>query len=413
MKFGGGVLRDTTALQNFAEIVRGLEKPLVLVVSAFNNVTNELEQILKSYVSNNYDEVSEKIRLLAQKHYSIAGTSDFPDFNTYIDEIQRIINIPYHGDFDAVYDDIVSKGELMSAVVVNHFFKTQAIDNELIDIRDVIVTDSIFREANINWDETEQRTKQVFSEPKLYLTQGFIGRDSQGNSTTLGREGSDFTAAILAFCLNAASVHFWKEVRGIYNADPTKRNDFVLLPELSYREAVEQVYYGAKILHPKTIKPLQNKQIPIYVRPFGEPDFEGTRISEFPAGNQAHEPEVPVFIVKENQILISVSPKDFSFIAEKNLEKIFALLADFRVKVNLMENTAISFSVCVDNNKHKILPLTEALNSDFNVLHNSDLELVTIRHYTDSAIQSALSGKKILLRQTGRKTIRFVLAATD
>ncbi len=410
MKFGGGVLKTADAVRHFAQIVRTLETPVVIVISAFNSITNRLEEVVKDYVSQNADAAAQKLIALAEHHRTIASELDGNNaFQTYIEEAFRVLQTPYNGDFDRVYDAVVSAGELMSAAIVSSFLNSAGVLNEFVDIRNCIRTDSVFREANILWNDTQASVKKLFSQTKIYITQGFIGRDAAGNTTTLGREGSDFTASVLAYCLAAESVHFWKEVRGIYSADPTKMSDFEFLPILSYREAVEQVYYGAKILHPKTIKPLQNKHIPVHVRPFGEPDFTGTLITELPADSPDHYPNTPIYIVKENQILISVSPKDFSFIAEDNLGRIFSLLAQYRIKVNLMENSAISFSVCVDNNKHKVQPFVEYLKRDFDVLHNSDLELVTIRHYDDAAIARMTARKQILLRQTSRKTIRFVL----
>ena len=273
----------------------------------------------------------------------------------------------------------------------------------------MIKTDKIYREASVNWEKTEELVKKTFSENKIYVTQGFIGSDDAGKTTTLGREGSDFSAAVLAYILDAEKIEFWKEVRGIYNADPTKTDDFVLLPRLSYREAVEQVYFGAKILHPKTIKPLQNKKIQVKVRPFYEPEFEGTSILDISKFSKDYYPDTPIYIIKENQILISVSPLDFSFIAEKNLGRIFVLLAKYRIKVNLMENSAISFSVCVDNNEHKVKPFIERIKRDFKVLYNDNLRLITIRHYTNDAIDKMINGTEIFAQQKSRHTIRYVL----
>ncbi len=410
MKFGGGVLNSADSVKHFANIIRSIPQPLVIVVSAFNKITTKLENLLKAYAGNDNLAVEENLNSVLKFHRDLIESLGIEsDYEQYINKIRDYVKMPYGGDFDFEYDKIVSAGELMSSRIVCDFLNASGIDTTYVDIRNCIKTNSVYREASVNWDESSKRIQERFSEHKIYLTQGFIGQDDKGNTTTLGREGSDFTASVLAYCLDAESVHFWKEVRGIYNADPAEFCSFSLLPKLSYREAVEQVYYGAKILHPKTIKPLQNKKIPILVRPFYEPRFIGTLITDIAPESPERYPKEPVYIIKKKQILISLSPKDFSFIAEDNLGTIFAALAKYRIKVNLMENSAISFSVCVDNNKHKVVPFTEALKSDFNIKHNSDLELITIRHYSDASIEQMTENKKILVRQTSRNTVRFVM----
>lgn len=410
MKFGGGVLRNAEAVKHFGGIVNQLTEATVIIVSAFNKVTAALEEVLNFYVKEDINKAKTKLSEIVRFHSELCRELGC-DFSAekHFRDIETIFQEEYSGKYDYYYDRLVSAGETAAWETLASYLSRKGDRVQARDIREIILTDSVFREASVNWEKSKKNIRAAFAENKVYITQGFIASDAKGNTTTLGREGSDFTASVIAYCLDAERVHFWKEVRGIYNADPQKMRDFVLLPKLSYRESVEQVYYGAKILHPKTIKPLQNKMIPIQVRPFYESGFPGTLITDIPTDSPERYPDVPVYIFKEEQILISLSPKDFSFIAEKNLGYIFALLAKFRIKVNLMENSAISFSVCVDNNKHKIRPFLKQLSKRYNVLHNVGLELVTVRHYRDADIERLISDKQVLLRQFGRRTVRFVI----
>ncbi len=411
LKFGGGILKTANALRRLVKIVSQTEKPSVIVVSAFDKTTNNLEDILKEYVKNNSEKSLKLLQELIDFHQKIEIDLGIDaDLMPVFDEIRTIIsNETFSGNYDFEYDRMVSLGEVLSSKIVTSCINVSGIENQWVDIRKIIITDQIHREANVDWTSTEHLIIEKFNENTRYVTQGFISSSHSGKTTTLGREGSDFTAAILAYCLNATKVEFWKEVRGIYNADPTKMSDFVFLPKLSYHEAVEQVYYGAKILHPKTIKPLQNKKIQVFVRPFFEPEFRGTEIIDISEFSKEYYPDTPIYIFKENQILISFSPRDLSFIAEKNIGKIFVLLAKYRIKANLTENTAISFSICTDDNKHKIEPLIERLQKEFIVRYNRDLTLITVRHYTIAAIERVTADKKIFIEQKSRQTVRFVV----
>jgi aspartate kinase len=411
LKFGGGILKTAQAIEHLTEIVAKAERPSVIVISALDKTTNNLEDILKEFVKNDIAKVEKLLEKVILFHQNIEkGLNIETDNRLIFDEIRNIISTQtYSGDYDYQYDRMVSLGEIMSSKIVSACLSKFNIENQWVDIRQIIITDQIHREANVDWANTEILARKRFTENTIYVTQGFTGSSASGKTTTLGREGSDFTAAILAYTLNARKVEFWKEVRGIYNADPTKMSDFVFLPKLSYHEAVEQVYYGAKILHPKTIKPLQNKKIQVFVRPFYEPDFTGTEIVDISELSKDFYPDTPIYIIKENQILISISPRDLSFIAEKNMGKIFVLLAKYRIKANLMENTAVSFSICTDDNQHKIQLLLERLKNDFIVRYNKDLSLITVRHYTDAAIERVTADKKIYIEQKSRQTVRFVV----
>ncbi|MCP4178151.1 MAG: aspartate kinase [bacterium] len=419
LKFGGGVLKSAEEVEQMADIIKSYDEKIVIVISAFGKMTNAFESLLKTGVNGNSNsDYKLELNKIEEFHRDIVGKLflDEPEFIiSKIDELYSEIDKKFSEglteNYDFEYDQVVPYGELISSVIVSEYFKQEGIENHFFDIREGIKTDSVFREAKINWKDTEELLKNnCFTlNERVCITQGFISSDKEGFTTTLGREGSDFTASVIAYCLNAETVEFWKEVRGIYNADPTKTEDFKLLPRLSYQEAVEQAYYGAKILHQKTIKPLQNKKIPISVRSFHEPNFQGTSIVDISEFSKDFYPEHPIYIVKENQILISISPEDFSFIAEDNLGYIFSQLAKYRIKVNLMQTAAISFSLCVNNNKHKVPGFISELKNEYKVRYNDNLTLITVRHYNDSAINKMISGKNVLLRQKSRHTARFVV----
>jgi len=276
-----------------------------------------------------------------------------------------------------------------------------------IDARKLIITDNNYREANINWEKTEKKIQKTithhFKTNRLIITQGFIGGTLEGISTTLGREGSDFSAAIFAHAMDAESVSIWKDVEGLLNADPKKFSHTVKLDKIPYREAIELAYYGANVIHPKTLKPLQNKKIPLFVKSFMQPEEEGSIIHDF-----KNQKNIPCFIKKTRQILLSISPKDFSFIAEENLSTIFAIFAFFGFKINLMQNSAISFSVCVDY-RNNLAQLIEELQTEFFVKYNENVELLTVRHYTEDSLNGLTDNKKIILEQRNRTTLQVVL----
>ena len=313
--------------------------------------------------------------------------------------------------YDYVYDQIVSVGEIISTKIISAYLNLIGIQNKWVDVRNVIQTDNTHRDAKVDWELTESLAKKEFifnttsSSKSIFVTQGFIGSSSENFTTTLGREGSDFTAGILAYCLNAESVTIWKDVPGMLNADPKRFAETKLLSNISYHEAVELAYYGATVIHPKTIKPLQNKNIPLQVKSFLNPQKERTIINN----ESRSDGIIPSYIFKTNQVLISIESKDYSFIIENNLSQIFGVFSNNGVKINLMQNSAISFSVVVDNDLQKISKLINELSGFYRVLYNENLELITIRHYTHEIINSATLGKEVLLEQKSRKMIRIVV----
>ncbi len=418
-KFGGGVLKSKNEIVKLVDILKKNQNDnIIVVISAFNKISSKFEFLLNSYYGNKAFN-NEKFKEIKNYHINLVvelfeeeeASLINEKINKLFVEIEGIFNIGLSEDYHFEYDRSVSYGELLSSLIIFEFLKSKGVNCKFADSRNLIITDSVYTEAKVDWVQTGKNIKEkcIFEDNSVCITQGFIASDKQGNTTTLGREGSDFTASIFAYILEAEEAVFWKEVDGIYNSDPAISKDFKLLPKLSYREAIEQAYYGAKILHPKTIKPLQNKNIPVTVKSFYKDTEDGTNIIDISELSPNLYPDVPIFIVKENQILISVSTIDFSFISEHNLGEIFSTLSKYRVKVNLMQSSAINFSVCVTNNKHKIPKLIEELKIVYNVLYNDNLSLVTIRHYDDAAIKKMLIKKEVLVEQKSRHTARFVV----
>jgi aspartate kinase len=416
-KFGGASVKDAKAVRNVAGILKGFpEEQLIVVISAMGKTTNALERLTDAYFfkKENPEIILEEIR----KFHSDILTDLFPDKNhpVYTDvhntlvELEWVIEESMTHSYDCTYDQIVSVGEMLSTKILSAYLSSEQLKNKWWDVRDFIKTDNTYREAKVDWELTEQMIREelipVFENKteQVIITQGFIGVTSENFTTTLGREGSDFTAAILAWCTNAESVTIWKDVPGVLNADPKWFDETRLIPQLTYQDAIELTYYGATVIHPKTIKPLQNKKIPLYVRSFVAPEKEGTKIHE----QQVHLP-VPCFIFKVDQVLLSISPKDFSFIVEENLGDIFELFAKHRVKMNVMLNSAISFSVSVDNDHKKLPGLLEQLRENYRVLYNEDVELVTIRYYDQPTIDRVTAGKQIFLEVKSRYTVQVVM----
>ncbi|HTL82592.1 MAG TPA: aspartate kinase [Bacteroidia bacterium] len=415
-KFGGASVKDANAVRNVAEIVKRFPgEDLLVIVSAMGKMTNALERLTDAFYFKKEDagKVLEEIR-----GFHLAILNDlFPSkehpihteiHNTFVELEWAIDDEPTHS-YDCEYDQIVSMGEIISTKIVHAFLKESGVKSEWMDARDVIKTDNTYREGKVEWELTEEMVHEKFDKlftgkGNVIVTQGFIGVTSENFTTTLGREGSDYTAAILAYCLGAESVTIWKDVPGVLNADPKWFDETKLIPQLTYQDAIELTYYGATVIHPKTIKPLQNKNIPLYVRSFIDPVKEGTRIHQA----QMHLP-VPCFIFKVNQVLLSISPKDFSFIVEENLGEIFEMFAEHRVKMNVMLNSAISFSVSVDNDERKLPALIAKLREKFRVLYNENVELVTIRYYDQATIDRVTAGKQIFLEVKSRYTVQIVM----
>lgn len=408
-KFGGASVRDAESVRNVASVLKRFPSGnLTVVVSAMGKTTNALEKLAEAFFyRKDYKAVFDEIR---QYHFAVLEKL-FPDHSHLVfREIREIFSSLENklagsagGAFNKEYDQVVSTGELLSTKIVSAYLNHAGINNNWIDVREIIHTDNTWREGKVNWELTEKSSAMLNSN-SIYVTQGFIGRTPDNFTTTLGREGSDYTAAILAYCTNAESVTIWKDVPGVMNADPKWFDETRLIDQMSYQDAIELSYYGATVIHPKTIKPLQNKKIPLYVRSFLQPDEKGTVINDL----QSPLP-VPCFIFKINQILLSISPKDFSFIVEENFSEIFRIFSEFNVKVNVMQNSAISFSVCADNDERKIPGLIAKLRENFRVLYNDNLELITIRYYDQPTIDRVCLGKKILLEHKSRYTVQLVV----
>jgi aspartate kinase len=411
-KFGGASVNDGAGIRNLANIVSQEKGNLVIVVSAFGKTTNALEEVLKAWL----DDDKHCFALLDKVfgvHLLVVNELFSPD-----SEVKGRLSISYTnlknylmtetgGEYDFEYDQIVSYGEIWSTIIVEAFLKVSGMQTEWLDIRELLITDDRFRDANILWGESTGRVKKVidFSKSQIFVTQGFIGGTISGQSTTLGREGSDYTAAILANILDAESVIVWKDVPGILNADPKWFPDAEMLDEISYKEAVEMAFSGAKVIHPKTIKPLHNKSIPLYVRSFLKPSEIGTIIK----ADAILRKIIPVFVRKEDQMLISILPKDFSFVMGDNLSKVFHSFTVHGIKVNLVEASAVSINVCVDDDRSRVDTLIKDLRVEFAAVYNDNVELLSIRHYTPEAIEKITKDREILLEQRTRSTVRFVV----
>jgi aspartate kinase len=416
-KFGGASVKDATSLQNVVEIVQRFpSNKLVIVASAMGKTTNDLEEIMHAcWAQNKYDFESKLHRMKLNHEEVLKGL--FSSINHPIfSQIERVFTTIDHCFFintegkkyDELYDQIVSFGEVISTLILNSILLEANILSVWTDARNLIRTSSNFREGEVDWDVTEalMRSKfdSLFEKNNCIVIQGFLGHTIDGFTTTLGREGSDFTAGICAFCMNAESVTIWKDVPGMLNADPRKFENTIKLDKISFHEAIELSYYGASVIHPKTVKPLQNKNIPLYVKSFLDPEAEGTVIQS----STVFDHLVPSYITKGAQVLISITPRDFSFIEEENLSMIFAVLNEEKVKINLMQNSALSFSIACDQEKVNLETLKEALSA-YEVRYNDNLELLTIRHYTAETISNLLGNKEIIVEQKTRQTARYLL----
>lgn len=406
-KFGGASVRDADAVKNLAGILSGYSnEKIVVVISAMGKTTNALEEIVSlAYQNKNYDAQLQK---LYDYHTNIIRSLGMQtDISYFIDLIVQNAEANRHFTLPQYYDQIVSTGELISTTIVQQYLQSAGAAVHWIDARDLIATDNTWREGSVDWEMTAKQVQHVILpvlEKEQVITQGFIGKTSDGFTTTLGREGSDYTGAILANILNAEALYIWKDVPGVLNADPKLFSETVNIHEITYYEAIEMTYYGATVIHPKTIKPLQNKQIPLQVRSFVDASLPGTIIHH----DDAAISYPPVIIVKKDQTLISVYTNDLSFIAEKNLSRIYEILAEYNVKVNMMQTAAVSCTICMDTNDYKKQKLEEALSKEYSVEFNTRLELLTIRHYTKDMIEKLTAGKEILLTQKSRNTIQLL-----
>lgn len=414
-KFGGASVKDAAAVRNVATIVkRYAGQELIVVVSAMAKTTNSLERLTNAFFYKKEDPQT-VLQEIKDFHFDILKAL-FPNEkheiyaaveNDFV-ELQWAIEDEPTYSYNHEYDQVVCMGEVISTRIVAAYLNESGIHCKWMDARGVIQTDNTYREGNVDFTLTQIRAEQelepALEKDKVIITQGFLGGTSENFTTTLGREGSDYTAAILAYSLEAESVTIWKDVPGVLNADPKWFNNTQLIEELTYQDAIELAYYGATVIHPKTIKPLQNKNIPLYVKSFVNPEAPGTVIKDI----NRHLP-IPSFIFKVNQLLITISPRDFSFIAEENLSKIFALFHEHGVKSHVMQLSAISFSVCADMDEKKIPDLINELHKEYKVLYNDNVELVTIRYYDQSTIDRVCINKQILLEQKSRYTVQLVV----
>jgi len=411
-KFGGASVKDAGGIRNLAQIVTDEKEHLVVVVSAFGKTTNALEKVLKTWMAGDesYKDLLDNIyyyHLSVSNELFPSGDSVRNKIDVSFSKLKEYLKTSKRVDFDYEYDQIVSYGEIWSTIIVAAFLKHSGLNSEWTDIRENLITDDRFRDADILWNQTTARIKSVFNfrGRDIYVTQGFIGSTIAGQTTTLGREGSDYTAALLANILDAERVVVWKDVPGLLNADPRWLSDASRLEEVSYREAVEMTFSGAKVIHPKTIKPLHNKRIPLFVKSFLVPGDAGTVIKSETAIKHG----LPVFVKKENQMMISILPKDFSFAMGENLSRIFYLFIRHGIKVNLVEASAISIDVCIDDERARIESLIDDLSAEFTAAYNDNVEMLSIRHYTPEAIERITTGREILLEQRTRNSVRFVV----
>jgi aspartate kinase len=407
-KFGGASLRDAASVLNMVRIVRQhAGQPLLIVVSAMGKTTNALERLIQEFM--NHQPVHTRIEELRHYHLHIAtelighNSAALKKIDALFNELTASLR---QGPFDEVYDQVVCYGELLSSVIVQAFMESAGLPALWLDARDYILTDNCYREGKVQWEETEHRIRRlhaVLSE-KIVVTQGFIGRAPNRLTTTLGREGSDYTAAIFGACLEVESVTIWKDVPGVMSADPKRIPDAVVFPELPYKEAAEMTYYGASVIHPKTIKPLALKGIPLLVKSFADPSLPGTRIHEC---HVEHLP--PLIVFKENQCLVSCRVMDYTFINEEHLRIIFQALSELDIKINVMQNSAISFSFCIDFRESRLQALIEKLRHHFEVYYNTDLLLITVKNYDTPTFEKYRKTPGVLLEQSSRSTLQVLV----
>ena len=415
-KFGGASVSSTERIQQVAHILKSYQgEELLIVISAMGKTTNALEKVVESFYDNKKDEALHLFEAIKHSHLTTAKYLLVKNFNETLEQLTNFFtevewllhDKPVQG-FDYYYDQVVCIGELLSTVIVSAYLNEAGFPNHWIDVRDIIRTDDNFRDANIDWQYSSEKVDSVvlplLKENKVIVTQGFIGSTDENESTTLGREGSDYTAAVFANLLNAEGQYIWKDVEGVMNADPKLFPDAQLLSELNYDEVIEMAYYGAQVIHPKTIKPLQNKGIPLYVKCFLNKDLPGTVIHK-----KSLKGLPPIVVLKQNQALILLHSKDFSFVGEKHVADLYQLLADTKIKPNLMQTGAVTIQICLDNQTEKIENLALAAAGIFDVQVEKGLTLLTIRHYTEAILQQMIAGKTVELLQQTPETVQVVL----
>ncbi len=410
-KFGGASVKDAQGVKNLAHVLKtvGYSNTLI-VVSAMGKTTNAMETVIANYFEAKH-KLQSSLQEVKKFHNNILldlfDNESHPVFETTNKLFQEIVLFFEHNkspNYNFVYDQVIGFGELISTTIISHYLNEIGITNTWLDVRTFIKTDDYYRNSKVNWNQTQGLISTRVDTSKLNITQGFLGSDSNNFTTTLGREGSDYTAAIFAYCLNANSVTIWKDVPGVLNADPRYFENAELLHQMSYAEAIELSYYGASVIHPKTLQPLQRKEIPLFVKSFLNPKNNGTKVGKDLALN----PKTPCYILKQNQVLISLSSLDFSYIVEDNISHIFGLLHDYKMKVSMIQNSAISFSVCIENNYDNLERLLLHLKAKYKVCSQKAVKLYTIRHYTPKAIQDLEAEKEILLKQITPEIVQII-----
>lgn len=421
LKFGGASIKDSSSVINTSKILANYKgEKAICVFSAMGKTTNALEKLVCAKMQNNVEEaqkVFEEVKTfhthIINKLFDAKDKAILNAFNRIFNDLEAQAYDEASNDYNYEYDQLVYYGEFLATKIISHYLTKEGFKNKWIDVRDYLKTDNTYREAKVDWKLTSYLSNKflypVLLKENMVIVQGFIGGTTENHTTSLGREGSDFTASVFAYCLDADEVQIWKDVPGLLNADPRFFNNPVKINKMSFQEAIELAYYGAKIIHPKTIKPLQNKNIPLKVKSFLNPGENGTLI----CNEIKMDDLVPSFILKQDQVLISISTRDFSFIAEDHLEMIFGFFAKYLVKINLMQNSAISFSVCCDDEQEKITSLISDLKKYFYLRYNKGLELITIRHYDDESIEKVLKMRKIYLEQTSRSTIQMLVEKNE
>ena len=410
-KFGGASVKDVNGVKNLVKVLKktGYENTL-LVVSAMGKTTNAFELVVKNYCDNK-KELQSSLQDIKKFHNAILLELFDNENHSVFDEVEKLFSDVAvffdrnkSPDYDFIYDQVVSYGELISTTILNAYLSDSGISITWLDARECIKTDSYYRNGKVDWTITQNQISKKIDKNTLYLTQGFIASDTNNFTTTLGREGSDYTAAIFAYCLNAESVTIWKDVPGVLNADPRYFENAQLLHQISYHEAIELAFYGASVIHPKTLQPLQRKEIQLYVKSFNNPENEGTRIGK----GIKIKPEIPCYIVKKEQVLLSLSSLDFSYIVEENISEIFKLLHYYKMKVDVIQNSAISFSVCFENIYNNLDKLIQELKSKFKVTCHEKVSLYTIRHFTEDVLNQLEKDKTVLLKQIAQETVQIV-----
>lgn len=410
-KFGGASVKDAENVKNVAEVLRTVGyTDSIIIASAMGKTTNAFEVVVNNYF-HQPEAVQEAVAVVRNYHLEIINDlfehndhEVYAKVNQLFETLENFLNNNKSPNYNFVYDQIVSTGELLSTTILHYYLQESEIENTWIDARNLIKSDTTYRDATVNWEQTTTAIKNNLIEGRLYITQGFIGSDYNGFATTLGREGSDYSAAIFAYALDAESVTIWKDVPGVLNADPRYFTNTTLLEQISYQEAIELAFYGASVIHPKTLQPLRQKEIPLYVKSFLAPTLPGTSVSK----GANLQPFIPCFIVKKNQLLISLSSKDFSFIMEQNISDIFKLFGEYNIKVNVIQNSAISFSVCVEDKFNHFEELRQELSADYKVSYNENVSLYTIRHFDEYSADFVLENKTLLLKQVNRETMQIV-----